>query len=372
VNLLITGSKGFIGSNLAVRLREIGTHAVSEFDVGSTQEDLEKALRTADVVYHLAGLNRPLDPADFKTGNHGLTADIVRFLEKSGRNPLLILSSSTQAALENAYGESKRLAEEEIFGYAERTGAPVAVYRFQNVFGKWSKPNYNTVVATFCFNAAHGIPLRVDDPEKQLDFLYIDDVVEELISYVKGRIDLPAERRAFRQVSPVLRITLGRLASIVEEIAHTRTSGRIQDLADPFRRYLGSMFLTYLEKDELIYSALKKSDNRGYLCELLKSPHGGQVFMSVTRPGITRGNHYHHTKVEKFIVVKGTGLIRLTHILDAETREYRVEGEECRIVDIPPGFAHSITNIGAEDMIALFWANEIFDPDRPDTFPMET
>ena len=372
MRVLITGSKGFIGSNLSIRLKEAGGCTVSEFDVGSAENELEEALVTADIVYHLAGVNRPSDPADFERGNHGLTARLLRVLENARRKPLFVLSSSTQAGLENAYGDSKRQAEEEVFAYAERTGGPVAVYRLHNVFGKWSRPNYNTVVATFCSNAAHGIPLRVDDPDKELDFLYIDDVVKELMSYAKGRAASTAGPRALLAVSPVLRISLGRLAATIEEIARTRTAGTIPDLDDVFVRYLGSMYLTYVDKDALQYGLTKKEDHRGYLCELLKSRHVGQVFMSVTRPGVKRGDHYHHTKVEKFIVVKGTGLIRLKHVLNGDVHEYRVRGEDCQVVDIPPGFAHSISNVGEEDMITLFWANEIFNPESPDTFPMES
>ena len=371
MNILVTGSKGFIGSHLSLRLKEIGQFAVSEIDFESSRKDLEEAVLTADIIYHLAGVNRPADVADFERGNYGLTSAIIDVLEKAGRRPLVVFSSSIQATLENPYGQSKRLAEEAVFSYAARTQAPVAVYRLPNVFGKWSKPNYNSVVATFCFNAAHGIPLQVDEPAREMDFVYIDDVLEDFVSFAMGRRENRPGSQHHVEVSPVLHISLGQLATTIQEIASSRKAGRIVDLCDPFSKYLGSMFLSYLPPEELEYSLVRKADTRGYLCELTKSPHGGQVFVSITKPGITRGNHYHHTKVEKFFVIKGSALVRLRHVLSGEVCEYRVQGEECRAVDIPPGFAHSISNVGGDDMIVLFWANEIFDPARPDTFRME-
>jgi UDP-2-acetamido-2,6-beta-L-arabino-hexul-4-ose reductase len=368
MRVLVTGSRGFMGTHLMLSLRECGLKDITEFEAGDSLDKLEAALLEADVVYHLAGVNRPARAEEFNEVNYDLTRTICRNLERCGKKPILLFVSSIQAACDNPYGRSKRLAEEEVLSFGRRTGTPVAVYRLSNVFGKWSRPNYNTVVATFCYNAAHGIPLRVDDPDREIDFVYVEDVIKEFVSYVKGRQVPPLGDPPFLRVDSLRRITLEKLASTVEEIAERRKSGRIPDLSDQFVRSLSSMFLTYVEKEDLMYIPEKKADQRGYLVELLKSPHAGQVFMSMTKPGVTRGGHYHHTKVEKFIVVKGSAVVILEHLLTGEKHEFTVQGEDCPVVDIPPDCLHTITNVGSDDMIVLFWANEIFDPSAPDTY----
>jgi UDP-2-acetamido-2,6-beta-L-arabino-hexul-4-ose reductase len=371
MRVLVTGSRGFIGTHLVMSLRECGIKEVSEYELGDSQRQLEAALLNAEAVYHLAGVNRSERLEEYQEVNFGLTRTICGILEAHQRKPVFILVSSTQAQYDTPYGNSKRLAEEEVLSFGRRTGSPVAVYRLSNVFGKWSRPNYNTVVATFCHNAAHGIPLRVDDPTREIDFVYIEDVVKEFVSYAKGRPALPPGDPPFLHVTPLRRVSLRTLAATIEEIAARRRAGYIPDLSDPFVRSLSSMLLTYIEKDDLMYIPEKWADERGYLVELLKSPYSGQVFISVTKPGITRGGHYHHTKAEKFIVVKGRGRIVLEHLLTGKKQEFTVRGEDCPVVDIPPDSAHTITNIGSDDMIVLFWANEIFDPTAPDTYRLE-
>jgi UDP-2-acetamido-2,6-beta-L-arabino-hexul-4-ose reductase len=369
--VLITGSRGFIGTHLIRALRERGIGGISEYETDDPPAALSDALLHADVVYHLAGVNRPEKTELFLAVNYGLIRTMCGILERSGRKPLIVFASSIQADLDNPYGRSKRMAEEELNSFSMRTGAPVAVYRLSNVFGKWSKPNYNTVVATFCYNAAHGIPLRVDDPSREIELVYVEDVIREFVTYLDGRQAMPHGNSPYLRVEPLYRITVGALASRIEEIASSRRLGHIPDLSDPFVRALSSMFLTYVGKDDLIYHPERKTDERGYLVELLKSKYAGQVFVSVTKPGITRGGHYHHAKAEKFIVIQGAARIVLEHVLSGEKHEFTVAGSDCAVIDIPPDSSHTITNIGRDDMIVLFWANEIFDSAAPDTYRLE-
>ena len=371
MNILITGATGFIGSNLFTRLEELDeNYNIMMYNRDNPDSVLEACIAQADIIYHLAGVNRSKRIEDFYDVNAELTKKITDIIEKLGTHPTLIFSSSTQAVdkISSDYALSKWYAENIIKKYNERTGNPIAIYRLPNVFGKWSKPNYNTVVATFCYNVAHGIPLTVNEPDKEISFVYIDDVVEEFMRYVGGYNPLDNKQIPFY---PVINISSGGLAYHIKEIADVRKTGRVLPLTNPLIKYLSSMYLTYLDKNELIYSMDKHEDDRGYLCEIMKSPYAGQIFMSTTKPGITRGNHYHHTKTEKFIVLKGTGQIKLMDIRTLEVFDFIVHGDSCRVVDIPPGYSHSITNIGQDNLITLFWSNEVFNPDKPDTYKME-
>ena len=364
--ILVTGSKGFIGRNLVSHLHEREGTRVIEYDKGSTQADILRGAVEADVVFHLAGVNRPQNPAEFEAGNGGFTELLCGLLRANNRRPRIIFSSSIQATADNPYGASKRSAEGALVRFACETGAEVALYRLKNVFGKWCRPNYNSVVATFCHNIAHDLPIQINDPRRMLELVYVDDVVEAFLK----ELDNPAAPSGFVRPDaiPSFTIMLGDLADRIRYFHEMRSSLRVPDFSVRFNQQLYATYLSYVEPERWEYGLDIKSDDRGNLAEFIKSPSFGQVFISRTRPGITRGNHYHHTKTEKFFVVAGQGLIRLRHVEGTEILEYPVRGEDYRIVQIPPGFTHSITNVGTSELITLFWASEVFDPDCPDTF----
>ena len=364
MKVLVTGSSGFIGKNLCIRLEGRPGTFVLRFDLGNTRQELEAALAQADLVYHLAGVNRPEDEEDFTTGNVGFTAEVCDHLLALGRAVPLVLSSSIQAGLDNPYGVSKRRAEGVVKRYAQQSGAHCAIYRLKNVFGKWCRPNYNSVVATFCHNVARDLPITISDPANEVDLVYIDDVVRCFL----GEIEAGEPGGVYyREVSPSYRVTLGRLAGLIRSFWEIRETLHLPDLGDEFIRKLHSTYLSYLEPDDFAYHLDKRCDPRGCLAEFVKSPASGQIFLSRTAPGITRGDHYHHTKTEKFLVLAGEAVIRFRQIENGDVLEYRVRGEDFCVVDIPPGYTHSIENVGPGELLTLFWASEIFDPDRPDT-----
>ncbi len=366
IEVLITGAKGFIGKNLVVHLDNRSDIHLHKFDHGDSLESLELALKSSEVVFHLAGVNRPTDMAEFAQGNRDFTGKMLEILRRLDRSPLFMLTSSIQAELDNPYGKSKKEAEELILEFYKDTPEQVYIFRLTNVFGKWCRPFYNSVVATFCHQLSHGEEIRIDDATKQIEFVYIDDLVSTCLSIVEGNFK-GSSNRPFVTMQPTYRVELGDLADRLRFVASIRKTGLLPDLFDPMNKYLYATYLSYLEADDFAYQLEKKSDDRGYLFELLKSAHFGQMFVSRTYPGISRGNHYHHTKVEKFVVVEGQAKISFRQILGNQSFDYLVEGSECRVVDIPPGYTHSITNIGETDLITLFWANEIFDANHPDT-----
>jgi len=367
-SVLVTGAKGFIGKNLIVSLKRRGDVDVIEYDLDSPASLLEEGLAKADVIYHLAGVNRPERVEEFRSGNFDLTRQVCEGLRRLERKPLFLLSSSTQAALDNPYGLSKRQAEETVFDFGREMGASVFVFRLFGVFGKWCRPNYNSVVATFCHNIARGLPIAISDPAKEIELVYVADVVRTFIGVMDGR--LSGSDGKYCLVEPMYRITLGDLAVTIQGFRDSRVSLALPNMSDPFTRALYATYVSYLPVDAFAYELTQRSDPRGELAELLKSPHIGQIFVSRTRPGITRGHHYHDTKVEKFVVLEGDAMIRFRHILGEDVIEYPVSGREFRVVDIPPGYTHSIENIGPDDLIVLFWADEIFNPDIPDTCGM--
>lgn len=366
--VLVTGADGFIGRNLREALQRLDDVRILCIDIAAGPEVLPALLSQADFVFHLAGVNRPRDLAEFQTGNAGLTARIVELITGLDRSIPLIVTSSTQAALDNPYGISKRQAEEAVFAYGRRSGAPVYVYRLTNVFGKWSRPNYNSVVSTFCYNIAHGIDITISDPANMIELVYIDDVVSEFIRVLRGTVP---HSNSLLSVGPTYRITLGDLAERIHALWDIRTTLVIPDLADDFTRKLHATFISYLDTKDFSHGLEIKADQRGELAELIKSPHFGQMFVSRTHAGITRGNHYHNTKIEKFCVLEGNALIRFRHLFSNDVIEYRVTGDSWEIVDIPPGYTHHIENIGNGEMITLFWANQIFDHSQPDTYFQE-
>ncbi|MCL2200854.1 MAG: NAD-dependent epimerase/dehydratase family protein [Oscillospiraceae bacterium] len=366
MNILITGASGFIGKNLKANLCSRGEDNLLCFDLPQTEEDLQELVRRADLVFHLAGVNRPENESEFQTGNTALTESLVEMLERENRCIPVVLPSSVQAELDNPYGRSKKAAEDIVFEYGCRTGAPVYVYRLSGVFGKWCRPDYNSVVATFCHNAARGIALRIDNTETMLTLLYIDDLLSEFNKILEGKVT--SQEGSLLKISQTYKITLGELAEKINSFAKSRSSFTLQhDMNEPLNRKLYATFISYADPYDLAVLADMKTDGRGHFSELIRSPHFGQISVSTTKPGITRGNHWHDTKVEKFVVVQGEALIRLRKIGSSEIIRYSVSGGEIQVVDIPPGYTHSIQNTGEIDVITIFWAGEIFDPGNPDT-----
>lgn len=364
-SVLVTGAAGFIGANLVEALRRRTDVEVTALDREDGPDALDRALTTTDVIYHLAGVNRPADDAEFGHVNEGLTRRVVAALERLGRIPKLVFTSSTQAELDNAYGRSKRQAEDALRAWADRAGAPLAVYRLPGVFGKWCRPNYNSVVATFCHNCARDLPVTVTDPGRSLALVHVGDVVEAFLRHLDG----PVPEMGFAAVEPVFSTTVGALLATIQTFRDHRQTLQLPDLSDPFTRRLYTTYVSQLPADGFAYGLPRREDARGALAEFLKSPSLGQIFVSRTHPGVTRGNHYHDAKTEKFLVVGGDAVIAFRHRVTGETVRYPVSGSEFRVVDIPSGWAHSITNTGERELIVLFWASEPFDAARPDTHP---
>lgn len=367
MNILITGAAGFIGRNLLAHLQTNAAYTIFAIDKDNPWPEVEQAAAAADFVIHLAGINRPLTEDEFRSGNVDLTQRLCDLLLAGGRPVPFLLSSSIQAQIDNPYGVSKRQAEEVVTRYAEQSGAAALIYRLKNVFGKWCRPNYNSVTATFCHNIARDLPISISDPSRPLELVYIDDVVRAFAGELTQQ---QAPGVSYREVTPFHQTTLGELAELIGSFRRIRQSLVIPALNDEFTRKLYATYLTYLPEDQFAYNLDKKCDPRGCLAEFVKSPTFGQIFVSRTHPGITRGNHYHHTKNEKFLVLEGRAIIRFRHITSGEVLEYAVSGEEFRVVDIPPGYTHSIENIGDGELITLFWASEIFDPAHPDTLAL--
>ncbi|MCX8058994.1 MAG: NAD-dependent epimerase/dehydratase family protein [Spirochaetes bacterium] len=366
-NILITGSNGFIGKNLKIFLKKNINLNIIEYDINSF-ETLDEIIKNNNfyVIYHLAGVNRPQNEIEYFYGNVELTNKLINFLEKFNKVCKIVFSSSIQAELDNLYGKTKKEAEELLLNYSKRTGNKVYIYRFQNVFGKWCKPNYNSVVATFCYNLTHNKEIIINDPEKVIKFIYIDDVIKNLIRHIyENDLDVVD---SIIYPTPFYEVSLAKLAELLKNFIKIRENNILPNFENKFEKYLYSTLISYYDLSNLEYKAIKNEDNRGYLFEFIKSNFAGQIFISRTKPGITRGNHYHHTKVEKFCVVEGKAKISFRNILNNEKYSIIVDGEDCKIVDIPPGYTHNITNIGDRDLITVFWANEIFDPDNPDTY----
>ncbi len=362
--VIITGSRGFIGRNLVAHLIRDAQVQLFGFDLGQPLQDLEVALADADIVFHLAGVNRPESVQEFTTGNVAFTAQVCEILKTTRRAVPLVLSSSVQAEQDNPYGQSKLQAEEVVNAYAAEAQAPVIIYRLKNVFGKWCRPNYNSVVATFCHNIAHDLPIAISDPANKVALVHVDDVVR---SFIAEMYTAHTAGVCYREVIPVFEVTLGELSQLLHGFREMRESLVLPDLSGVFVRKLYGTYLSYLDKTDFAYNLQQRCDMRGCLAEFVKSSTSGQIFVSTTKPGISRGNHYHHTKTEKFLVLQGEALIRFRNIENAEVLEYRVCGEDFRVVDIPPGYTHMIENVGGCDLVTLFWASEIFNPDVPDT-----
>jgi UDP-2-acetamido-2,6-beta-L-arabino-hexul-4-ose reductase len=363
MRVVISGADGFIGKNLRAVLAEQPEFEVSPVTRATPDPELGVTLEHADAVVHLAGVNRPPDPADFQRGNADFTAKICGLLRRTGRQPRVLFASSTQVDRDNDYGKSKLAAEEHLLKLGSETGAPICVYRLPNVFGKWCRPNYNSAVATFCYNVTHGLPITIHDTNARLQLVYIDDVVSEFIRALKDA-DL---RTGLGTVEPVYSTTVGEVAEYVKSFKEVRHSLLTQRVGDGLARALYSTYVTYLDPKEFGYSLTKYEDPRGMFVEMLKTMDSGQFSFFTAHPGITRGSHYHHSKTEKFLVVKGQARFRFRNILTNETFELCTDAQHPTVVDTIPGWVHDITNTSQEEMIVMLWANEVFDRERPDT-----
>ena len=378
MKILITGAKGFIGKNLVSQLRNIGEGkannykisgkelTIFEYDVDSDIQELDTFCREADFVFHLAGVNRPKDPSEFMLGNYGFTSQLLNALKRHENRCPVMLSSSIQATLDNPYGESKRAGEQLMFDYAKETGAKVLVYRFPNVFGKWCRPNYNSVIATFCNNIANDLPIQINDASVKLNLVYIDDVVDELIAALCGYEHYEDK---FCSVKPIYTITLGEIVDLLSSFKNLQQNLDIPNVKDGFSKKLYSTYLSYLSPEKFRYPLRMNIDNRGSFTEIIRSSICGQFSVNISKPGITKGEHWHQSKNEKFVVVSGKGLIQMRKIESDEIFNFYVSGEKIEVVEMIPGYTHNIINLSdTEDLITFMWCNECFDANRPDTF----
>lgn len=365
MKILITGANGFIGKNLVCELKKQGYDELYLYDVDSAEDYLKEAASKCDVVFHLAGINRPQRVEEFMEGNCNFTGHLLELIKASGNAPIVITTSSIQAELDNPYGLSKKAGEELLRSYDKDTKGTAIIYRLPNVFGKWCRPNYNSAVATFCHNIAHDLPIQVNDPSVLMHLVYIDDVVRELIAAMNGN---PHVKDGYGYVPEVNDILLGRIPELLYFFKESRETLKLPRFDDPFEKKLYSTYLSYLEPDDFSYPLTMKGDERGSFTEFLRSTEKGQVSVNVAHPGITKGNHWHSTKNEKFFVVAGRASIKFRAVGSEEVIEYIVSGDEHIVVDIPCGYTHSITNIGEGDLVTIMWVNEPFDPNDSDTY----
>lgn len=368
MKILVTGSKGFIGKNLIAELRNRGYSNILEFTSDSDPSLLEQHVMECEFVYHLAGVNRPKDPSEFVKGNYELTEKLIQLLKKYNNRAPILLTSSIQAELDSPYGISKKGAEELLSNHYKESDSKVYVYRLPGVFGKWSKPNYNTVVATYCHNIANGLDIKINNPEAKLSLCYIDDVIDEFIRVMN---EPPIYRDDYCIVPTEHTIKLSELARLIMSFKESRTDLSVPNLQDSLTKKLYSTYLSFLPEDQFVYDLKMNVDHRGSFTEFIKTDERGQVSVNVSKPGIIKGNHWHHTKNEKFMVVSGEGLIRFRKIGSEKIIEYSVSGDRLQVVDIPVGYTHSIVNVGENDLVTVMWANECFDPKKPDTFFLE-
>ncbi len=366
MKVLVTGAQGFIGKNLIAELDRREDVEILSFDLDTPFEKLEEYCKECDFVFNLAGVNRPESVEEYAVGNVDFATTLVKTLKKYGNNCSVMYSSSIQALLANPYGKSKKAGEDKMIAYGQETGASVYIYRFPNVFGKWCRPNYNSVVATFCHNIAHDQPIQVNDKCTVMHLVYIDDVVEELLRTLDGQPHMNAEGYCY--VPEVYEVTLGQIVDLLYNFRKSRKTLFIPDMTEGcFAKKLYSTYLSYLPENEFAYSLVMHEDERGSFTEILKSVDRGQVSVNISKPGIVKGNHWHHTKNEKFIVVSGKGKICFRKHGEKEIIEYPVSGEKIEVIDIPTGYAHSIINEGDTNLVTLIWCNECFDPGHPDT-----
>ncbi|MEG2044687.1 MAG: capsular polysaccharide biosynthesis protein CapF [Clostridia bacterium] len=376
MNILVTGANGFVGKNLIAQLLNISEGKATnydidknikiyEYDITTDPNMLDVFTKDCDFVFHLAGVNRPKTNDEFMTGNFGFTSTLLDSLEKNGNKSPIVITSSIQALLDNDYGKSKKAGEDLLFSYAKKTGVKPLVYRLPNVFGKWCRPNYNSAVATFCNNIANDIEIVVNDPTVNMQLVYIDDVVDEFIMALSGKEHI---ENGYCFIPTVHKV---RLIEIVEKLNAFKKSRETLDvpyLANAFEKALYSTYLSYLPEDKFNYKLHMNIDDRGSFTEIIRTLDRGQFSVNISKPGIVKGNHWHNTKNEKFVVVRGTGVIRFRKIGTDKVIEYFVSGDEIEVLDIPVGYTHNIENLGKEDMVTFMWCNECFNKNKPDTY----
>lgn len=361
--ILITGSSGFVGSNLRLTLESL-EYVVLTFEKENTLEELESLLLESDFVAHLAGVNRPKNKKEFYEGNQDLTQYIVDTLEKHNHLIPVVMSSSIHAENDNDYGQSKKFGENALRDYK----GTFYIYRYSNMYGKWSRPNYNSVIATWCHNINHGIELEVSDPSITIPFIYIDDVVQSIVDSIQGRVE---KNQDFLEAKPIDNVSLGEVKKLLESFKETRHNLHFPNLKTRFSKNLYSTFLSYIPINEMSYELMMHKDERGSFTEFMKDFELGQISVNISKPGITKGQHWHHSKNEKFLVVSGCGVIQMRHIITDAYYEYKVTGDKLMVVDIPTGYTHNIINTGDTDMVTIMWVNEIFDSNNPDTYFLE-
>lgn len=365
MNVLITGAKGFIGQNLITSLMNLENMNLFSYDQDTDLEVLKEYCEKADLVYHLAGSNRPKESSEFSRNNVDFTKDIIGLLKSYHNKCPFVFSSSIQAAIDNPYGISKKAGEERLLEYAKESGARVIIYRLPNVFGKWCKPNYNSVIATFSYNMINDLPITINDSKHLMQLVYIDDLIEELIGVIHH------EKQGFLELPIIYSVTLGRIKDLITQFKRGRDELMVPDMSDDFTRKLYSTYISYLSPNQLSHTLTMHIDSRGSFTEFLKGKQFGQISVNVIKPGIIKGNHWHKLKHEKFLVVCGNGVIRLRGITSQEIIQLNINGDELEVIEIPVGYVHNIENLGNQDMIILIWASESYDPEKPDTYYME-
>ena len=369
MKVLITGANGFIGKNLCVTMEQDKKYELLKVTRQTTDAELAEYLKECDFIFHLAGINRSKDEKEFFEGNADFTTHITHELEKynsrNGKKVPIVFTSSRQVGRDNPYGHSKEKGEGALIEYCKTTGSPVYIYRLTNIYGKWSKPHYNTVVATFCYNIARALPIQVNNPDADLMLCYIDDVVEEFLKVLEGS---PTVEGGHCIVPVTHAIKLGALADKIRSFKESRSNLSVVDMSNELEKNLYSTYLSFLPEDDFSYPLKMNIDDRGSFTEIIRTPDRGQVSVNISKPGITKGNHWHHSKNEKFLVVSGTGVIRFRKIGVSQVIEYHVSGDKLEVVDIPTGYTHNIENLGDIDMVTIMWVNECFNPEKPDTY----
>ena len=368
MKIFVTGAKGFVGKNLICRLKNSGYDEIYEFSHDDNEEVLEKYTKDCDFVFHTAGVNRPQNESEFNTGNTGLTGLLLEMLENNGNAVPVLMPSSTQAELDNPYGRSKKAAEKLVSAYGRKNDVSVYIYRMPNIFGKWSRPAYNSAVATFCHNIARGLPVTVNDADHMMTLAYIDDVAAEFIYDMENTNTADKSFEWRSPACPVYMVSLGKVADIIASFPEMRKNLQVPDMSDPFTSKLYSTYLSFLPEDGFAYPLKMCADERGSFTEFIRTEDRGQFSVNVSHPGVIKGQHWHDSKNEKFLVVKGKGLIRFRKIGEDKVMDYHVSDDKLEAVDIPTGYTHCIINEGDSDMVTLMWANEPFDPAHPDTY----
>ncbi|MEX1377724.1 MAG: capsular polysaccharide biosynthesis protein CapF [Eubacteriales bacterium] len=376
MRILVTGARGFVGKNLISQLCNIRDNKATyysidsdieiyEYDIDTDESLLDEYTKDCDYVFHLAGVNRPKDEKEFMEGNFGFTSILLDSLKKHNNKAPVLITSSIQAELDNPYGVSKKAGEDLLFSYSSETGAKVLVYRLPNVFGKWCRPNYNSAVATFCNNIANDLEIKVNDPSVNMSLVYIDDVVDEFILALQGR---EHKEEKFCFVPTVHKVRLGEIVDLLYSFKESRKDLSVPNMSNAFAKALYSTYLSYLPIDKFSYPLKMNVDNRGSFTEIIRTADRGQFSVNISNAGITKGNHWHHTKVEKFVVVKGNALVQFRKIGTEEVIDYHLSGDKIEVLDVPTGYTHNIINEGDDELVAFIWCNECFDPLRPDTY----